>query len=199
MATSPVYISNLALGMLGNASRIQSMTDMSPQAKAANLWYSSAIDFTLSQRDWSFARRQAPLALHADDPPQQWAYFYQTPADLLVARYLAAPPYYTGHKIPFELLASADGETVGLATNLEDAELIYTRRVSQPAVFTPWFVKLAARSLAADMAYTITGSRAEEDSQRQKFYAELRGASANDANQGADDEPPDSDMITGRY
>ena len=136
MATSPVYISNLALGMLGNASRIQSMTDMSPQAKAANLWYSIAIDFTLSQRDWSFARRQAPLALHADDPPQQWAYFYQTPADLLVARYLAAPPYYTGHKIPFELLASADGETVGLATNLEDAELIYTRRVSQPAVFT---------------------------------------------------------------
>lgn len=199
MATSDVLISNLALGMLGNALRIQSMNEASPQAKAMKLWFEPARDFTLEQRDWSFARQRIFLATHADAAPTNWGYRYQMPADCIAARYLVNPTGYIGHKIPYELMSSLDGETVTLVTDLQDAELVYTRRVTQLALFTPGFVMLCARALAMYTARTITGSRAEEDSQRQTLAQELRGVSAHDANQGADPTPPDSDMITGRY
>lgn len=199
MATSVVLISNLALGMLGNLHSINSMTEATPQAKAMNLWYEPARDHVLGLRDWSFARQRAVLATHADAPPSNWGFRYQLPADCIAARSLVDPSGYFGHKIPFELVSSLDGETVTLATNLDEAELAYTRRATQVALFTPSFVMLCARALAMYTARIITSSRAEEDSQRQLLVQDMRAVSAQDANQGADDAPPDSDLITGRY
>jgi hypothetical protein len=199
MATSVVSICNMALGMLGNANVIESLNELSVQARTMGQWYDTARREALSAHDWSFARSRQDLALHAEDPPEGlWTFRYQTPATMLKALRLRGKYVPEYPKVPFELEASSDGETVTLLTDLADAALIYTRDATQVSLYPPGFTIYLARVLAAYTSPVITGNAQMTAFQHQQLERELRRAAGRDANQQGPVEPPDSDMITGR-
>jgi len=199
MATSVVSICNMALGMLGNANTIESLNELSVQARTMGQWYDTARREALSAHDWSFARSRQDLALHEEDPPEGlWGFRYQVPATMLKALRLRGPRVPEYPKVPFELETSADGETVTLLTDLPEAALIFTRDSTQVSLYPPGFVLLLARTLAAYTSPVITGNTQVTAFQFQQLERELRRAAGRDANQQGPVEPPDSDMITER-
>ena len=91
MAISSVKIANFALSKVGTDSTIETLTENSAEAKACNLWFETARKQALSAYDWPFARKRLALAVHGDDPPDEWAYRYQYPADCVKARFVENP------------------------------------------------------------------------------------------------------------
>lgn len=155
MAISSVKIANFALSKVGTDSTIETLTENSAEAKACNLWFETARKQALSAYDWSFARKRLALAVHGDDPPDEWAYRYQYPADCVKARFVENPVGKTADPVPFSVEMSADG-TKSVLTDEVDAILIYTKEETSPDYYTPYFIELFATVLASRIAFSIT-------------------------------------------
>lgn len=164
---SEVDICNLALGYLGDAATVVSITpaEGSPQASHCATFYPLARDALLEMHDWGFATKRVLLAQMAC-PVSQWAYCYAAPSDLVKAISLvdsastsdtvaslsgedAAYSVYTPQ--PYELEASADGTEV-VYTNQANALLRYVARVTDTTKFSPLFIRALAASLASMLA-----------------------------------------------
>ena len=208
-----VSIANMALSHLGAASTIESFDELSNEAVQCKLWYDIARKEVLEAFDWSFARKRATLAEHADGPPDEWAFRYQYPADCIMARSIwnafggigvfglvdaTRLSIYQGDVIPFELEASDAGDDLTILTNMEDAILVYTFDQAVPAMFSSHFVKILARNLAAKMAYSITGKQALEDEHFKIAERLIRLAPAYDGNQHGITPPAEATWIRGR-
>lgn len=94
----PVQICNLALLEVGSRVLLNSFSDTSPQAVAANAFYTPKTQTLLRAANWDFARAQASLTVwkaavingvsSANPPPQPWLYSYLYPADCLKGRFI---------------------------------------------------------------------------------------------------------------
>lgn len=101
--TSIVDIVNIALLEMSNRVQINSLSDNTPAANAANLLFVPKTQALLRAAPWSFCRKQALLtqykaaiingATSTNPPPQPWGYEYLRPADCLRARFIA--PFMT--------------------------------------------------------------------------------------------------------
>lgn len=196
MATSLVQVANMALTMLGQENTIEALTERSKSARVMNLWMEPARRFALQSHDWTFARKRLALALHDEDPPSVWAFRYQAPSDMIQPRYIEVPKMYRA--APFDVESSADGETSTIVTDIEDAVLSYTRDCTQVHLFSPAFVLVLARALAAYASIAITGNSAVERNQWALYERQLHIGTNLNAKQGIEATPQDSDMITGR-
>jgi hypothetical protein len=195
---SDVAICNLAVSHVGRtAAPMAALTEKSTEARLCNTWYDKSRRDVLEAQDWSFARGRLTLATHSDLPPDEWAYRYQTPADMLIPRRIWNPyadvqqqvsTYYQlgdlDNAVPYELEASLDGQTLTLLTNLSPAILIYTRDQTLVQMFPSMFVTALSHYLAAKIAFGITGNMNVAKDQEQKFQAAMAAAAAADANKG---------------
>lgn len=83
---------------IGSRVSIQSFSDPTPQAQAANTFYTPKTQMLLRAARWDFARAQITLTLwkaavingvtSATPPPQPFLYSYLWPSDCLAARFL---------------------------------------------------------------------------------------------------------------
>lgn len=96
--TAVVDVCNLALLEVSNRVAINSLSDNTPAANAASLFYTPKTQALLRAAPWTFCRKQAVLTQYkaaiisgvvsSDPPPQAWQYEYLRPADCLRARFL---------------------------------------------------------------------------------------------------------------
>lgn len=212
---SPVLIGRMALSHVGARSIIESFDEESGEAKEINLWYDFARKQTLEAFDWNFARKRLALAGHDDDPPDNWLFRYQYPADCLVARHIVNPAnqftaisstgrvWVTSHElqrqndaIPFEIEQS--NGTKSILTNLEEATLVYTFNLESTALFSNLFVEALSRCLAARVAFKLSGKQSVADKQFQIFYALIREAERSNGNERVDGPPRDAEWVRGR-
>ena len=94
----PVQVCNLALAECGNRVLITSLSDVSPPAVAANLFYTPKTQMLLRAARWDFARAQVTLTVwkqavvngvtSANPPPQPFLFSYLWPADCIAARFV---------------------------------------------------------------------------------------------------------------
>lgn len=87
----------------GNRLQINSLTENTPAANAANRFYTPKIQALLRAANWGFARKQVlgtqlkatiiDGAVSDDPPPQPWQFSYARPSDALKIRFLM--PYVT--------------------------------------------------------------------------------------------------------
>ena len=211
MPQSIISICNMALGHMGRSTLpITSLSDPSVEARTCNLWYDIARQECLELYAWSFARQRVPLNLHSDPPPIEWAYRYQMPPNILAVRGFYNPlanaflgglsasndgtlygsqgfwnNYYgdLSNAVPYEMELSLDGTEVTILTNLANAIGVFTFDQQLVQVFSPQFINLLSFTLAAKMAYPITGKlplaqQLEKDSARA-----FQMAAGSDANQ----------------
>ena len=171
---SEVDISNLALGHLGDAANIQSISppDGSAQAEHCQRFYPIARDSLLEMHNWSFITKRVALAQLAN-VASGWAFCYAQPTDLLNAISVLDPyaqddtsvgiptasqwtetPLNNGGVYtpqPFQLESAADGTDI-LYTNQSNAVLRYTARITDTSKFSPLFVDCLTWYLASMMA-----------------------------------------------
>lgn len=171
---SEVDICNLALGNLGDAANLQSISppDGSAQADHCARFYPIARDALLEMHDWGFATKRVTLAL-LTNPITEWTYCYAQPTDLLNTiavmdpaatddtsvgipantLWLETPIVNIGSYTPqpYILESAADGTDI-IYTNQQGAVLRYVARVTDTSKFSPLFVRCLAASLSSMLA-----------------------------------------------
>ena len=198
-ATSAVAIANMALSHIGTRSNIESLSENSVEAKQASIWYDHCRLQTLEASDWNFARKRLTLALHGEAAPDGvWAYRYQYPSDCIFARRIKNPLGSLADQVPFNIELNTTGEEKTILTNMENAELVYTKNVESPSLFPTLFVDAVSHLLASYMAYPLTGTRSIKTDELNIYAAILRIAAANNANEQAEAPPRDAPWVAGR-
>lgn len=148
-------------------------------------------------------------------PPQPWLYEYALPADCLKARFLVpllispqiSPPLTTAGSmvlprlqpavaIPFTIAVDVDSsgnEQQVLLTNLRQAQLVYTRRLTNVGFWDPQFVEGAAAALAVWISPRLNGSVGLTQAAMGIAKAKLDAARISDGNEGpqVQDHVPD--------
>lgn len=212
MIVSKVKICNLALSHIGARNRIEDIDESSSEAEACNMWYDLALETSLEKYDWAFARKRVTLTPSSFDPPEGvWSYAYQWPVDCVAPRRLEYPGQssrggyiYDNRSIinepdavPFDI-GLVDNETKAVFTDLDDAVMVYTSRVTNPVVYTMGFINALSYSLAHFIAMTLTGKITLKENMYTLFMREVSMASAQEGNQSIGRAPRDADVIRGR-
>lgn len=209
---SAVEICNLALGHLGDTATVASIDppEGSAQAEHCQRFYPIARDSLLEMHNWNFAMRRIKLQQLVNDWPE-WKYTYAMPNDVInpvsvlpeeaaddysakfvptdtpVWAHNYSPAIAAGRYVPqpFSIETREDGSQI-LLTNVENAVLRYTTRVTDPSRYTPLFVMALSWHLASMLAGpVIKGDAGAEEAKRcsQMMAAYLAQAEASDANQ----------------
>lgn len=162
-AQSPADVVNIALGRIGYQKRIGSLLDGSTAAQAALNCYAQTRDELLRQNDWYFAQETANLTLLKSAPPNYvlpwtnaypqppWKFEYEYPDDCLKVRNVKVAPIFLVDPAPQpnnwrEAHDSALNKKV-ILTNVQNALIVYTQRVTNPARWEADFVEALAAAL----------------------------------------------------
>ena len=203
MATD-VDICNLALAHLGDEATVASIDppEGSAQSEHCARFYSMARDTLLESHTWGFATRRAALAQLASSSAQ-WDYTYQAPGQALHILgvlaadtsddYSIAPLVEGANPIvtaagyapqPFVVESLEDGTDI-ILTDLPDAWVRYTVRITDAAKFSPLFVDclswLLASMIAGPLIKGDTGAAAGRTC-FQTYRMRLAEATASDSN-----------------
>jgi hypothetical protein len=176
-----VDIVNQALSALGEA-RITSLDDPGQTAGLARSLYDTARDAEISGYSWNFARARVMLPALGEKPAFGWAHQYLLPSDCL--RVLEAGPwpqallddYIAGENRAWLI----EGRNL-LSNQSPPLNLIYLRRVDDPAFYPPVFVEVLAAKLAVRMAERLAGSNSKRELAAREYDLAVKRAKRLDA------------------
>lgn len=211
---SEVEICNLALSNI-RAAGINSLNEASLQAQQCKLKYPIVRDMVLSQANWGFSRKLAPLAL-LTDTVFNWKYAYQYPSDCLFINRLILnyELFVAGVNRPVDILSTnapdlnkqvayevfnIDGNRV-IASNEVDLRIDYRSRVTNPNLFSTASIMATSWLLASELALPIVGAEAGRAlrSDALNMYQSYLASAAAETNNQRYSAPLDSEYITVR-
>jgi hypothetical protein len=195
--TTPVTIGNRSLAHF-TRSTIESLTEQSVEAREVLRWYDVARKQVLESHNWGFARKTRKLALASAEPTSEWRYQYQFPVDCLVPRYLVRPEGRRAPLIPFQIGVSPDGLSKVILTDLPEAEMVYTRDVTEMFVWTHTAINAMTYLLGHYMVNKLSGDKSLRERLLETYFGLIRMAEAQDGNAQLEDLPPDASWIKGR-
>lgn len=160
MAISVEDVVNEALLAVGWRRLIGDIYEGSPASRAALEVYGRTRDELLAQGDWPFARREVALGTNGQTPPSPWTSEYAYPSDCLRVRTVRPGPLTGGSREndPRPVLYSvwndhrANPSARAILCAESDAVLVYTGKVTNPAVWEPGFLM----ALIAELAKKLT-------------------------------------------
>lgn len=149
-----VALANLALIDAGAVNTISSLSDGSTEADIVSALWAPIRDEVLGAHNWDFAK--AVVALAEDSGytivDEAWEYAYEMPALCIKPRYLSERDY--NYEIRDE----------HILCDVEDAILIYTKRITDTTKWSTYFDTAMAKRLAAALCRPLKrkGSTAKE-------------------------------------
>jgi hypothetical protein len=202
-------ICNLALSHIGESAVVQSIAppDGTTQASLCNQFYNRAVEELLEMHAWSFATARSTLAETATNEVDGWGYSYTYPTSVLKTlqvipegekdRYINP---LTREPNEFTVEQNAAG-TMVLYTDVEDAEIRYTKFVYTPGYYPPLFITALSWLLASKLAGPIMkGDVGAAESKRclqmVQFY--VGKAAASDSHQKRTDTDHKAPWISNR-
>jgi hypothetical protein len=191
---SNTEIANLAISHLGHGKEIADLdTENSAAANACRRYYEKARDMTLRDFAWPFATKFAELALVEEDPTDEWAFSYQVPSDCLMVRKILSGVRtdYRESRVPYRIVGTK------IYTDTEDAQVEYTERVTDEALYPFDFMMAFSWRLSFYVAARITAGDPFKlrESSMQMYRIEISTAQANSFNEEQPDITPDSEFI----
>lgn len=190
MTISVVSICNRALDLLG-ADPITALTDSSKAARLCNRNYESVRDAVLRAYPWNCAMSRAALAALTDTPAFDYAYQYQAPADFL--RMWRINDDDEG-LVKWRL----EGRKI-LTDQAAPLYIVYIKQVADPAELDALCADVIAARLAAEIAYSLTGSASVKQEAMQGYRDKLGEARKVDAQEiGTPEEFTAPDWIESR-
>jgi len=195
--TTDVSICNMALGHIKSKSTIATLDEKNnAEARICKLYYAQAVNETLEEFNWPFAKRTAVLAT-VGEAPLGWAFEYAYPSDCVAVRKILTT-YRSDKPIPFELMHSELSDSIVILTDEEAAQIEYTKRVTNTTLFSPKFTIAVSHKIGSLIAMPLSGKSEIRDAQIALFDLEINKARASALNQEQKDEQPDADWITAR-
>lgn len=165
--TAPQVV-NSALEQVAAQTRIASLTDNSPEARAANVVYAPTVQLMLRELDPDFARFTAALTLAgAPTPVPPWAYEYLYPADCVRLRQVRPPRNGAGSladpndpqpiraNVAFDIIAAENTKVI--LSNQQNALAVYTTSRVSEAQWDSVFTDAVIRRLANPLAMALSG------------------------------------------
>lgn len=129
-----------------------------------------------------------------------YAYVYALPTDCVAPRYL-----YSGQrvpsedqKVPFELESLKVGDGTVLVTDLEDASLVYTKRVETVTLWPANFTSAMAWRLASELVYPLAKKAEIAEMAFKRSEYETARAIAQQANSQQEDADPETPSVAAR-
>lgn len=177
MALSNIEIINMALGYI-KAGRITALDGSSEQARLAELYYNQSRDKVLEEHIWNVAIQRVQIAPLATKPAFGYANQFQLPNDPYCVRVVKVLDASMNEIKDYEL------ESRRILCNESLVNLIYVGSVNDVSLYTPMMVECIARRLAADIAFTVTGTATVVQQQEQAYQMALSEARSLDASQG---------------
>jgi hypothetical protein len=174
--TSKADLANQALAAIGTRSSIADVdNEQSEEANQIRLQYDNALASVLGSAHWNFARAQVALtvlkdAAAGDTVPAPWAYEYAYPANCAQVRYIMPTLDYTPgvgvspQATPVRFVVSLDADDNGndqkvILTNQPQAIAVYTKLITNVALFDPLFNRAFAAYLGHLICMALTGDR----------------------------------------
>jgi hypothetical protein len=206
MASSSTEICNLALSHLAQGQEIANLdTEKSDAAAACRRFYEIARDEMLRAFHWPFATKFAFLGLVEEldvdsAGGSEWRYSYRYPVDCLKLRRILSGSRNDNRqsRVPYKIARDENGSLI--YSDLEEAEVEYTVKVTEVIYFQPDFVMALSLLLAAYIAPRLTngdpfrlGNRAVELHKMAYMHA-----SANAVGEEQQEELPESEFIRAR-
>jgi len=173
---SETSICNLALTGLGD-SQILTIDEDSAGAIACKAIFNDMRDEVLREHPWNFAIKRVALALLAEAPVFEFDNFFQLPGDVLRVLNVG--------ELQENLEWKREGDKI--ATNEEEANIIYISRIQDTTQWDSSFVTVFSARLEAELAYRITGSNAITELRQESYLLKLRKAKGADAQEGSQD------------
>ena len=208
---TPGQICTVALGRVGEKQAVDNLSANTTAAKLCNAIYELARDSALEEHPWPFATRRATLGVLADDEDDDearantaWQYVYALPTDILPGgvgcRYLETglPNPAPDQQIPFVLEDDAD-EGLVLLTNQNDAELVYTRKVTETGKFSPLFTDALAWRIAYELCFALPVKPGTAERMWQAYQAKVSQAAASTMKHQLPGLPPKPKSVRVRY
>lgn len=182
---SEVAICNGALVKLGNENIIASLTEAGREAETCNLLYTQVRDALLQEHPWNFAIGRKTLSQDGSSPAFEFDNAFQLPSDCLRALML------------FDSDERWKVEGSLLVTDASTAKLIYIKKITDPAKFTPLFTELLKTRLAHELCEVITGSTVKKSELAKELKALTREARRRDGQEGTPENINANGFISG--
>ncbi len=193
-------VANIALGHLGIAKTITSLTERSSEARACNRFFALASETAQSRYPWKNGLKRVSLASIVDnDWEDEFPYAYRIPADCKWFRRIIIGVGNVAKGPAFRIVSDSTGEVV--LTSVAEAVAEYSIFIDDPAKWTIEQVNATAFKLAALMARTFDedNASATRKDMEQQYEIEISRAAAKDLNQEEPPDPPKSELETCRY
>lgn len=188
---SVVAICNSALAKIAVSQAISSLEEDSVEAALCRATYPEKLDELLEVAPWPFAQKRAKLAEVPDSARGGYAYTYYLPEDCIRVQEVwgGRRPRDARDRVPF--IIENEAEVRVLLTDMPDAEIRYTARVTNTRAFSPSFRTALSWAIAADLAAGLTDK--ERLVQRAQAHYELARTRAIALTLGEGQGDPDAD------
>lgn len=202
--TAIVDICNLALTHIGQK-KITSLSASTENARVMNRIYTTCRDEVLRRAKWKFAQVLATLTELEDETFVGWNFVYTFPSDCIkIDRVFSddsnqfdlqifsnplirTSPVTDPEGIPYKVFYDTNISLRVIVANDNPAYIMYTARVTDPAVYDALFIKALSFKLAAEAANPLCGDSEEAKEMTQRY--ELAISEAARVNGGEDGVP----------
>jgi len=201
MASSKTEICNLALSHLGIGTEISNVdTEQSTDAATMRRFYEIAKDECFRDFNWPFATKFATLALVEEDPTEEWGFSYRYPSDCLRLRRILSGVRNDNRqsRVPYKI--GQDDSGLLIYTDMEDAEIEYTKMSDDPSLYPSDFTM----ALSYKLAFYVAPRLAKGDpfglgqKSAQNYMLYMNKAANNALNEQQDEEDPQAEYIRSR-
>lgn len=204
MSSTSTSVCNMALSHLGSGLSVADITtDNTPESKACRQFLEDALNSTLRDFKWPWAKKYADLGLVEEDPTNGWGFSYRYPADCLDVRGVESsfdltPGVVIQKPSPYEL--GFDSEGLLIFSDIEDAMIFYTPKITNYGIFPSNFILALSFRLAAYIAPRVTKGDPFKLGMKslQMYQMEIGKASANSFNETKPAATADPEMISVR-
>lgn len=185
---SEVSICNGALDKIGGRP-IVSFSDDTKNARICDRNYAECRDTVLEEGLWHFARKRAQLAELSETPEFGYTAQFQLPSDYL---HIVSINGNDEDEIDYQI----EGDVMLISES--SVQLVYIYRLTDPTKFTAQFRRALEYNIAANIAYSVTGSRTKEESMIAMYERTLRRATGRSSQEQRDSTRTRSDWLNAR-
>lgn len=139
---SKVNVWNMALACIG-LPELNSPDDSTSAATECRKHYEASVDSVLRLHGWNCARKRVALSRLSAAPAFGWSYAYALPVDYVLL-------LETDPQISYAI------ESGQLLCNAESINILYVRKISNEAEFSPGFAQCVVLMLASRIAPRLT-------------------------------------------
>ena len=190
--TAEVDIFRLAMAHLDDRP-IASADDDTTQARLCRAHYDGCRDAVLRAHPWNVAMRRVQLAPLTDDPPFEWTYQFQLPADCLRLLPVTEDGAEDGRPVPYNL------EGRRILADVQPLKIRYVTRLTDPGAFDPLLTQAIAAHLAMTIAGAITGKRTVAQAAAEMYRVKLIEARRVDGLEGGIAQPRADRWLEARF